>query len=39
MRHKSNPFAQQGFSVIELMVAMTLSVILLGGTLSVLYSS
>jgi type IV pilus assembly protein PilW len=38
MRPHTNRFAR-GFTIVELMVAMTLSLILLGGVLGVLYSS
>lgn len=36
---RSNPTLARGFSIIELMVAMTLSLILLAGVLGVMYSS
>jgi type IV pilus assembly protein PilW len=39
MTNRNHPFRDQGFSVVELMVAMTLSLILIAGVLSLVYSS
>lgn len=38
-RMKCHPLRQHGFSLVELMVAMTLSLLLLAGALSILHSS